>query len=200
MKKSILLAAAALLMASGAKAETEYLSILLNNGTTKKVAVSDIKEMSFTTEDEPAPSFAEAYAGSYEGVNTVAVAGQSYSAKIKYEITANEDGTVDLALPQYDLTNTVMGNLTLGAYSIRGIAYDEEKQAFYRAYGNDGLSMHFYAIQPGSETPSFDKDYNFSATSDITLKKAEDGTITVTNSFQLGAMPFPIVATFTNNQ
>lgn len=34
-----------------------------------------------------------------------------------------------------------MGDLSLGTYTIQNIAYDSEKQAFYRDYSTDGVSL-----------------------------------------------------------
>lgn len=52
---------------------------------------------------------------------------------------------VDVEIPTYTLDNTVMGNLKLGTYTVKGLTYDEEKGGFYRDYKNDGLSFHFTA-------------------------------------------------------
>ena len=85
-----------------------------------------------------------------------------------------------------------MGDLTLGAYTLTNIAYDEEKGAFYRLYG-EGVTEHLTAVRNGATT--MDDDYELDASSYIQVEKAENG-IKVINSFKPGAMPFPIVATF----
>lgn len=189
MKKSII--AAAFLCAFTASAETEYLKIELNDGTVSTVAVGDIKEMTFITEET---SPAEELAGTYTGTNTIVVGGQfTYTAETSVVITANEDGTVNFTWQEYMLGGTVMGDLTLGTCTISNIAYDEDKGGFYRDYSNDGLTQHFKAEQGGTAT--MDKDYPVGATSTILIEKTDEG-IKVTNPFKLGAMPFPITASY----
>lgn len=189
MKKSII--AAAFLCAFTASAETEYLKIELNDGTVSTVAVGDIKEMTFITEET---SPAEELAGTYTGTNTVVVGGQfTYTAETSVVITANEDGTVNFTWQEYMLGETVMGDLTLGTCTISNIAYDEDKGGFYRDYSNDGLTQHFKSEQGGTAT--MDKDYALGATSTILIEKTDAG-IRVSNPFKLGAMPFPITASY----
>lgn len=138
------------------------------------------------------------YAGSYSGTNTVVVGGQfTYKADIEYEITSNSNGTVNLLLPEYQLTGTIMGDLTLGAYTIANIEYDKNNDCFYRMYGEDGIKEHFKAVNQGNTT--IDADYVMTGDCEIKITKTNDG-ITVENRFSLGAMPFPIVATFQSSK
>lgn len=193
MKKSII--AAAFLCAITASAETEYLKIEFNDGRVSTVAVGDIREMTFITE---AASAAEEIAGSYTGTNTVVVGGQfTYTAETAADITANEDGTVNFTWHEYELAGTVMGDLTLGTCTISNIAYDEAKGAFYRDFSADGISQHLKAEQNGNVT--MDKDYVLGATSTILIEKTDDG-IKVSSPFKLGAMPFPITASYEGNK
>lgn len=154
---------------------------------------------SYACSDEPKNPAAEnpaaALAGRFTGTNTVVVGGQfTYSASdVTFEIISADDNTLTVNIPEYVLTNTVMGDLTLGAHTIAGLAYDETKGAYFRDYGNDGLSMHFKAEQGGNVT--MNKDYNFNPGSEITVEKTAAG-IKITNKFKMGAMPFGLVATF----
>lgn len=191
MKTTILPLGIALLTAISSAAQTETLRIELNDGTIQSIPVTDIKEMTFGQE-EADPT--EMFTGEFSGVNTVVVGGMfTYKADITYDIRKAENGTLTVNIPEYSLAGTVMGDLTLGAYSIEGLEYDEETDSFSRDYSNDGLSMHFTAVQNG--TTNMDKDYSFNPGSQITVEKAEAG-IKVTNRFKMGAMPFEIVATF----
>ena len=103
---------------------------------------------------------------------------------------------LDVQIPTYTLDNTVMGNLTLGTYTVKGLTYDEEKGGFYRDYKNDGLTFHFTAENEGKKT--LDGDYSFNDTKDNNIlvkyngNKVED----IINTFQMGAMPFAIVTKF----
>ena len=188
--KKILFLAAILSASLFASAQDEVLKIELNDGSFQTIKVEDIKEMTF---DVAEASVTEGYVGSFSGRMSVVVGGMfTYETDITLNITEGENSTLDVAIPQYQLENTVMGNLTLGEYTIKGLAYDEAKGAFYRLYGADGLSEYFKAESDGTVT--MDKVYDFKESSEITITKTATG-VNIVNSFQLGAMPFPIVAT-----
>lgn len=103
---------------------------------------------------------------------------------------------LDVEVPTYSLAGTVMGNLTLGTYTIRGLLYDEEKDGFYRDYAGDALSFHFTAEQNGNVT--MDGDYTFNAEKDnnILVQYSGGKVSSIINTFQMGAMPFGIVSSF----
>jgi len=134
--------------------------------------------------------------GKHAGTNSVLV-GDSYGpydVNATYSISANPDGTLNLTIPEYSIEGTPIGDLTVGKSVIKDIAFDTKKNAFYRVYGEDGLSIHVKAANDG--TPRFDADYAFAQDSYVLIEQTEAG-IKVTNSFQPGRMPFPIKATFT---
>lgn len=140
------------------------------------------------------PTMANVTAGVYKGTNNVNVGGAyDYTADITYTITANPDSTINIEVPEYTLTGTIMGDLKLGAYTIENVAYDKEKDQFYQEYGKYGLSQEFTATQKGQVT--MQGDYKFTDNSYIIVKRTVYG-LQVENSFQLGKMPFPIVAKF----
>ena len=135
----------------------------------------------------------------------VAVTGATYSNEnVTYTVTTytGEDGTqkMDVVVPSFELVNTVMGNLTLGTYTVKGLVYDSEKGGYYRDYKNDGLSVHFKAVSSVGLV-MFDKDYAFNSAKDNNILVKTDGnTVTsIVNHFQMGAMPYPISSTFTPN-
>ena len=117
----------------------------------------------------------------------------SYSVR-KY--IDNNVQKVDVEIPTYTLDNTVMGNLTLGTYTVKGLTYDEEKGGFYRDYKNDGLKFHFTAENGGNKT--MDGDYSFNNTKDnnILVKYSGNNITDIVNRFQMGAMPFAIESKF----
>ena len=52
---------------------------------------------------------------------------------VTYNVRKYMDGDVqkvDVEVPTYTLDNTLMGNLTLGTYTVKGLVYDEEKGGF----------------------------------------------------------------------
>ena len=104
---------------------------------------------------------------------------------VTYELRRYKDGEtdkLDVTVPSYTLANTIMGDLTLGSYTVKGLVYDEEQGGYYRDYKNDGLKFHFTAVKNGTTT--MDKDYDGNNVSSIV------------NTFQVGAMPFGIVSVF----
>ena len=180
-------AAAAICLAAGA--QTEVMKIELADGNVQTIRIESIKEITFATETEQ-PTMA----GTYTGTNTLTVGGMyDYSTTISAVIAENPDGTIDFTWPEYNLDNTMMGNLTLGAYTISNIPYDESKGGYYLDYSEAGLKQHFKA--QNGETPTFDNDYVLGTGSTILIEKTDTG-IKVTNPFKLGAMPLSISASF----
>lgn len=187
---SFIAAALLLTAALNVNAQNEKLKIRHTDGTEQTILISDIAEMVFEDATQ-----ADLFAGSRSGTQSVVVGGMfTYTADITCTVTANADGTVNLHIPEYVLPGTVMGDLTLGAHTISNIAWEETDGCFFRDYSSDGLSMHFTAVSNG--TASMDKDYSFNPGSNVRLS-LQDGKIEITDSFKLGAMPFPLVATFT---
>lgn len=106
---------------------------------------------------------------------------------------------VDVEIPTYTLDNTVMGNLTLGTYTVKGLTYDEEKGGFYRDYKNDGLKFHFTAETGGKKTMDGDYSFNPEKNNNILVKYNGNKVEDIVNTFQMGAMPFAIVTKFDTN-
>lgn len=118
---------------------------------------------------------------------------------VSYNVRKYMDGDVqklDVEIPTYSLANTLMGNLTLGTYTVKGLTYDEAKGGFYRDYRNDGLSFHFTAENGGKKT--MDGDYSFNDAKDNNILVKYDGSkvADIVNTFQMGSMPFAIVSRF----
>lgn len=132
---------------------------------------------------------------------TVTVGGQfTYNNdNVTYELRRYKDGEtdkLDVTVPSYTLANTIMGDLTLGSYTVKGLVYDEAKGGYYRDYKNDGLKFHFTAVQGGKTT--MDKDYDFATDKDnnILVKYEGNNVSSIVNTFQVGTMPFGIVSVF----
>ena len=145
-------------------------------------------------------SAASKVAGNYTGTTSLKV-GDSFgpftSATVGYKITANEDGTINVTASEENYTGvTMMGNLTLGTYTVKNLAYDKESNSFVRDYSNDGLKVHFKAV---GGMP-IDNEYSFKATSKMVVTVDESGTLTIKNNYSLARMPFPISATYTGTK
>lgn len=132
---------------------------------------------------------------------TVTVGGQfTYNNdNVTYELRRYKDGEtdkLDVTVPSYTLANTIMGNLTLGSYTVKGLVYDEAQGGYYRDYKNDGLKFHFTAVQGGKTT--MDEDYDFATDKDnnILVKYEGNNVSSIVNTFQVGTMPFGIVSVF----
>lgn len=132
---------------------------------------------------------------------TVTVGGQfTYNNdNVTYELRRYKDGKtdkLDVTVPSYTLANTIMGDLTLGSYTVKGLVYDEAQGGYYRDYKNDGLKFHFTAVQGGKTT--MDKDYDFATDKDnnILVKYEGSNVSSIVNTFQVGTMPFGIVSVF----
>lgn len=118
---------------------------------------------------------------------------------VTYNIRKYMDGDVqkvDVEVPTYTLDNTLMGNLTLGTYTVKGLVYDEEKGGFYRDYKNDGLKFHFIAEKDGNKTMNGEYEFNTAKDNNILVKYDGSKITDIVNTFQMGAMPFGIVSSF----
>lgn len=106
-----------------------------------------------------------------------------------------EDGEtkLDVKIHEHSLAATVMGDITLGEYTVKGLVYDDERGGFYRDYSQDGLTFRFKTSQ------GMDSDYGFTKGGNLLVKMNGTDISCAVNSFQPGAMPFPIVATFGNS-
>ena len=102
---------------------------------------------------------------------------------------------MDVTVPTYTLDNTVMGNMTLGTYTIKGLTYDEAKGGFYRDYKNDGLKFHV-VCEGGSMNMNNDYSFNAEKDNNILVKYEGSKVSDIINRFQMGAMPFYISTNF----
>ena len=133
--------------------------------------------------------------GTYMGENTISVgfAGTFTNSNAGHSFWANDDGTYSIMVLGQQINGTPMGDLTLGAYTINNLTYDEATKTFSKDYSNDGLKMKFKAVKDGAT--SMEGTYvltnaNIKATFD------KDGNLKVENSFKAGQMPFPLKAVF----
>ncbi|MGN1375687.1 MAG: hypothetical protein ACI4V5_03945 [Prevotella sp.] len=110
----------------------------------------------------------------------------------------NDIEKVDVEVPSYTLNGTVMGDITLGTYTVKGLLYDENMGGYYRDYKDDGLSFHFTAEQNGVTTMDGEYSFNSQKDNNILVKYNGSNISSIVNTFQMGAMPFGIVTVFDN--
>lgn len=149
-------------------------------------------------DDEPENTTAK-YAGVYSGQMEVTVGGQfTYSAPVDVTILSKSDETITVEVPSYALSGTMMGNLTLGSLTVSGLRYDAQKDAYTRNYGGQGIIRHFKAMQGPAVT--MEGDYPLNDPSEISIKFNSDNSLTLSNSYKLGEMPFSLSAKFTGSK
>lgn len=124
---------------------------------------------------------------------TYAASGVTYDVH-RYTLAGKEE-QCDVVVPTYTLSGTMMGELTIGGYTVKGLAMDYDKSGFYRNYVGDGLTMQFKSVSDG--TVGFNDTYPLSSgTQDILVKVSGDNILVIKNNFKPGNMPFPIASEF----
>lgn len=114
------------------------------------------------------------------------------NGKVTYNIHVYEENDttkLDVEIPAYQLEGTVIGTLSIGAYTVKGLIHDEEKGGYYRDYKDDGLTMSF------SNGGMISGNYKFSV-GNILVTMNDKKVVSIINTFTPGTMPFPIVSTF----
>ena len=146
-------------------------------------------------EEPHTPSSTDGYVGEFSGRMTLNIAGQyDYDADIRISVSEGANETLSITFPEYEVFNTLMGDITLGSLTLENLVYDSVKGGYCLDYGDAGISQYFKAERNGTVT--MNGEYPLNPPSDILVTKDKDGEITVVNSFRLGAMPMPITATF----
>ena len=179
----------------------EYDATMSGSMTEIKISIPSLMGGTDITWHYAEASAASKVAGNYTGTTSLKVSvvpGSFTSATVEYKVTANEDGSINVTASEEKYTGvTMMNNLTLGTYTVKNLAYDKATNSFSRDYSEDGIKVHFKATGGMMER---DEDYAFGKTSKMTVTLAEDGTLTITNNYQVGRMPFPISATYTGKK
>ena len=119
------------------------------------------------------------------------------SPTVEYKVTANEDGSINVTASEEKYTGVPMvGNLTIGTYTVKNLSYDKATNSFVRDYSKDGIKVHLKS----DGMMKLDKDYPFQATSKMIVKLGENGALTITNNYSLTGMPMSISATYTGTK
>ena len=179
----------------------EYDATMSGSMTEIKISIPSLMGGTDITWHYAKASAASKVAGNYTGTTSLNVGGMFgpfTSATVEYKVTANEDGSINVTASEEKYTGVPMaGNLTLGTYTVKNLAYDKATNSFSRDYSEDGIKVFFKSDNIGKKEG---EDYAFGKTSKMTVTFAEDGTLTITNNYKIGAMPFPISATYTGKK
>ena len=186
---------------NGGGAAKEYDATMSGSMREIKISIPTLMGGTDITWHYAEASAASKVAGNYNGTTSLKVGGMFgpfTSATVGYKVTANEDGSINVTASEEKYTGvTMVGNLTLGTYTVKNLAYDKATNSFSRDYSEDGIKVHF---KTNGGSMKKDEDYAFGKTSKMTVTLAEDGTLTITNNYKIGAMPFPISATYTGKK
>ena len=179
----------------------EYDATMSGSMTEIKISIPSLMGGTDITWHYAEASAASKVAGNYTGMTSLNVGGMFgpfTSATVEYKVTANEDGSINVTASEEKYTGvTVAGNLTLGTYTVKNLAYDKATNSFSRDYSEDGIKVHF---KSNGGSMNKDENYEFGKTSKMTVTLAGDGTLTITNNYKIGAMPFSISATYTGKK
>ena len=182
-------------------AMNEYDATMSGSMTEIKISIPSLMGGTDITWHYAEASAASKVAGNYTGTTSLNVGGMFgpfTSATVEYKVTANEDGSINVTASEEKYTGvTMVGNLTLGTYTVKNLAYDKATNSFSRDYSEDGIKVFFKSDNIGKKEG---EDYAFGKTSKMTVTLAEDGTLTITNNYKVGRMPFPISATYTGKK
>lgn len=188
MKKIFLLLVVVLMAASYTQAQTVVVN--KNDGTSVTFNASDIKNIEFS------PVAENTIEGSYTGKNSLIAFGLGpYNVEnATYTISKNADGTINVTSSKETYTGTPIGDIVLDTYTISNLAFDAEKNAYFRDYRNDGIKFTCkVGIIP-------EKQYEAKKLGNMTVSFDEQGGVTILNNYQLGNSPAAIKATFTGKK
>lgn len=126
------------------------------------------------------------------------IGGLNYTAKdVEYTIrryTEDNNEKMDITVGGTSLKNTPIGDLTMGDFTVKGLAMNNNRGGFYRNYTNDNIAIHFKAVNGGVTT--FDNDYIMGKTSDILVKYNGNTISDIINNYMPGKMPFGVITNY----
>lgn len=155
--------------------------------------------------NEAKRAIASQYVGTYSGndkinVNMATVSWDYTTANaVSYRITSNNDGSINVTIPEETYTDTQIGDITVGSYTIDSLKYNV-LTGFTRAYKGSGARVHFKST--GGNYPIILND-NYAFTSDacvISVTRSTAGVIQVKNAYVLGKSPVVITNSFTGTK
>ena len=186
---------------NGGGAAKEYDATMSGSMREIKITIPSLMGGTDITWHYAEASAASKVAGNYTGTTSLEVVGMpgSYtSPTVEYKVTANEDGSINVTASEEKYTGVSMvGNLTIGTYTVKNLAYDKATNSFSRDYSSDDLKVY---LKSEGGIMSLDNNYAFESPSKIIVKLDENGTLTITNSYKLKRMPMSISTTYTGKK
>ena len=143
-------------------------------------------------DDDPVPS---GLAGTWKTTMNVNIVDDlPLSVDVDYVISDNADGSINVVVPAYTLTvqmgPTRQMQMNIGSFTVKNIAYDVDRKAYYKAFADGSLGLEFNMAGAPAKTYKFD---NSKCTSEITVSATNDGKVSIVNNYSLeGSMPYAI--------
>lgn len=158
--------------------------------------------------NEAQRAIASQYVGTFSGNDNINVGmtmtssswDYSTAGVVSYTITSNSDGTINVTVPQETYSNTQIGNITIGSYTIDSLKYNIVT-GYTRAYKGSGAKVHFESTGGENYPIILNSDYTF--TSDacvISVTRSTVGIIQIKNIYALGNSPVLITHSFTGTK
>ena len=186
---------------NGGGAAKEYDATMSGSMREIKISIPSLMGGTDITWHYAEASAASKVAGNYTGTTSLKVGGMFgpfTSATVEYKVTANEDGSINVTASEEKYTGVPMvGNLTIGTYTVKNLAYDKATNSFSRDYSSDDLKVY---LKSEGGIMSLNNNYAFESPSKIIVKLDENGTLTITNRYKLKRMPMSISATYTGKK
>lgn len=145
---------------------------------------------------------AQGYVGTYSGKDNLSVnmtaLGWDYTTanNVLYRISANNDGTINVTMPEETYANTQIGDIAIGSYTIDSLKL--VGTVYTRLYKGSNAKVHFKSTGTTQYPIILNDDYAF--TSDacvITVSRGQgDGNIQIKNAYVLGHSPVLITHSF----
>ena len=131
---------------NGGGAAKEYDATMSGSMREIKISIPSLMGGTDITWHYAEASAASKVAGSYTGKTSLEVVGMPglyTSPTVEYKVTANEDGSINVTASEEKYTGVPMvGNLTIGTYTVKNLSYDKATNSFVRDYSKDGIKFH----------------------------------------------------------
>ena len=110
----------------------QHFKHLLHSLMAFAIATISLTSCSHDKDEPKLPSLTDEYVGEFSGRLTLNIAGQyDYDTDLRIIISEGENETLNIPFPEYELSNTLMGDITMGTLTLDNLAFDSSKGGFY---------------------------------------------------------------------